>query len=59
MQALAAARKERYDEAVALLDSLITLDPDYRDATELRDRVRRSQRLETAYAAARGGRGRR
>lgn len=53
VQALAAARKERYDEAVALLDSLVTLDPTYRDAADLRDRLRREQRLELEYAAAR------
>ena len=52
-QARAAARKERYDEAVALLDSLVTLDPTYRDAAEMRDRVRRDQRLVTTYAEAR------
>ena len=53
VQAMAAARKERYDEAEALLDSLITLDPSYRDATDLRSRMRRKQRLEAEYAAAR------
>ncbi|MET1000134.1 MAG: CHAT domain-containing protein, partial [Marmoricola sp.] len=53
VQAMAAARKERYDEAEALLDSLITLDPSYRDATDLRARMRRQQRLEAEYAAAR------
>ncbi len=53
VQAMAAARKERYDEAEALLDSLITLDPSYRDATDLRARMRRKQRLEVEYAAAR------
>ena len=53
VQALAAARKQRYDEALALLDSLVTLDPSYRDATELRARLRREQRLDVAYADAR------
>ncbi len=53
VQAMAAARKERFDEAEALLDSLITLDPSYRDATDLRARMRRKQRLATEYAAAR------
>ncbi len=53
VQALAAARKQRYDEALALLDSLVTLDPSYRDAAELRGRLRRDQRVDVAYAAAR------
>lgn len=53
VQALAAARKEQYDEAVALLDGLITLDPAYRDAADLRRGIRRDQRLESEYAAAR------
>ncbi len=53
VQALAALRKQRYDEAVALLDSLITLDPTYRDAAARRDRARQAQRLEIAYAEAR------
>jgi hypothetical protein len=53
VQALAAVRKAQYDDAVALLDSLVTLDPAYRDAAELRGGIRRDQRLETEYAAAR------
>ncbi len=53
VQALAASRKERYDEAVALLDSLITLDPGYRDATELRNRMRQEQKLGASYQKAR------
>ncbi len=53
VQALAAARKGRYDEAVALFESLSTLDPDYRDTAERRDRARRDQRLEANYTAGR------
>src|SRR4051812_32448615 len=52
VQALAAVRKERYDEAAALLDSLITLDANYRDATDLRGRVRQEQRLGSTYDKA-------
>ena len=52
VQALAALRKERYDEAVALLDSLITLDPTYRDAAQRRDGARQAQRLTVQYADA-------
>ena len=52
VQALAALRKERYDEALALLDSLITLDPTYRDAAQRRDAARQAQRLESRYAEA-------
>ena len=54
VQSLAALRKEKYDEAGALLDSLITLDAGYRDASDLRDRVRQQQRLGAAYETARG-----
>ena len=54
VQALAAARREHYGEAITLLDSLITLDPDYRDATERRDGLRRTQKVEADYARARG-----
>ena len=53
VQALAAARKGRYDEAAALYDSLSTLDPSYRDTTVRRDRVRRALRIETEYMSAR------
>ena len=53
VQALAAARNDEYDEAVALLDSVITLDPTYRDATQRREAVRRTQHLVAEYAAAR------
>ena len=52
VQALAALRKDRYDEAVALLDSLITLDPTYRDAVQRRDGARQAQRLASRYAEA-------
>ena len=53
VQARAALRKQKYDEAVALLDSLITLDPSYRDATDLRNQARRDQRVEASYQKAR------
>ena len=53
VQALAADRKGRHDEALALLESLITLDPSYSDASELRSRIRRDQQAASKYAAAR------
>jgi tetratricopeptide (TPR) repeat protein len=52
LQAKAAARTERYDEALALLDSLVTLDATFRDAAELRDGLRRDQRVRSTYAEA-------
>jgi tetratricopeptide (TPR) repeat protein len=54
VQALAATRNELYDEATSLLDSLLTLDPTYRDADERRQSLRRTQRLIAEYEAARG-----
>jgi tetratricopeptide (TPR) repeat protein len=53
VQALAAARTQQYDEAITLLDSVITLDPEYRDAAQRRDVLRREQRLGQAYDEAR------
>jgi tetratricopeptide (TPR) repeat protein len=53
VQALAAARNEEFDDAVALLDSVITLDPTYRDAAGRRERIRREQHLGVEYAEAR------
>ena len=44
MQALAAARKGRYDEAVALFDSVSILDPNYRDTASRRDAARQALR---------------
>lgn len=52
LQAKAAARTERYEEALALFDSLVTLDANFRDAAELRDRLRRDQRVRATYAEA-------
>jgi len=53
VQALAALRTDRYDEAISLLDSLLTLDPGYRDAAARRDAARRAHRLATDYQRAR------
>ncbi len=44
VQALAAARRGKYDEAVALFDSVSTLDPGYRDTAARRDAARLAQR---------------
>jgi len=52
VQSLAALRKGKYDEAAALLDSLITLDPTYRDASERRDRLRQEQAVSQQYEKA-------
>ena len=49
MQALAAMRTGRHAEAITLLDSLLTLEPDYEDAVERRDTTRRRQRLAASY----------
>src|SRR5215471_9500531 len=49
VQALAAIRTGRDAEAIALLDSLLALEPDYEDAAERRDTARRSQRLAAGY----------
>lgn len=52
VQALAALRKGKYDEAVTLLDSLVALDPTYRDASERRDRLRQEQGVSEQYEKA-------
>ena len=44
VQALAAARKGRYDEAVALFDSVSILDSNYRDTATRRDAARQALR---------------
>jgi tetratricopeptide (TPR) repeat protein len=49
MQALAAMRTGRHAEAITLLDSVLTLEPDYEDAVERRDTTRRRQRLAASY----------
>ena len=53
MQALAAMRTGRHADAMTLLDSLLALEPDYRDAADRRDAARRSQRLATSYQRGR------
>lgn len=53
MQALAAMRTGRPAEAMTLLDSLLALEPDYRDAADRRDAARRSQRSATSYQRGR------
>ena len=53
MQALAAMRTGRPADAITLLDSLLALDPDYKDAADRRDAARRSQRSAANYE--RGG----
>jgi len=52
-QAQAELRLQRYDKAVTLLDALLTRDPDYRDAAELRRTAQHQLRLATAYREAR------
>ena len=52
VQALAALRTDRPDEAIALLESVLTIDPGYRDARDRRDAARRAQRLAAAYERA-------
>lgn len=53
MQALAAMRTGRPADAMTLLDSLLALEPNYRDATDRRDAARRSQRSATSYQRGR------
>jgi len=53
MQALAAMRTGRHADAVTLLDSLLALEPNYRDAAARRDAARRSQRAEASYQRGR------
>ena len=53
MQAIAAMRTGRHTDAIPLLDSLLALEPNYRDAADQRDAARRSQRLATSYQRAR------
>ena len=53
MQALAAMRTERYADAITLLDSLLALEPSYRDAADRRDAARRSQRSAECYQRGR------
>jgi tetratricopeptide (TPR) repeat protein len=53
MQALAAMRTGRHPDAITLFDSLLALDPNYRDAADQRDAARRSQRSATSYQQGR------
>jgi tetratricopeptide (TPR) repeat protein len=53
VQALAALRTGRDDEAVVLLDSVLALRPGYRDARARRDTARRQLQLANAYKRAR------
>ena len=53
MQALAAMRTGRHADAMTLLDSLLALEPNYRDAADRRDAARRSQRSATSYQRGR------
>ena len=53
MQALAAMRTGQPADAITLLDSLLTLEPDYKDAADRRDAARRSQRSAASYERGR------
>jgi CHAT domain len=53
MQALAAMRTGRDADAITLLDSLLALEPGYRDAADRRDAARRNLRLAAGYERAR------
>jgi CHAT domain len=53
MQALAAMRTGRDADAITLLDSLLALEPGYRDAADRRDAARRNLQLAAGYERAR------
>src|SRR5215471_5845324 len=53
MQALAAMRTGRPADAITLLDSLLALEPGYKDAAERRDAARVSQRSAASYQRGR------
>jgi tetratricopeptide (TPR) repeat protein len=53
MQALAAMRTGRPADAITLLDSLLALEPDYKDAADRRDAARRNQRSAASYERGR------
>src|SRR5512142_3220333 len=57
VQALAALRTDRHEQAITLLDSLLTLDPTYRDAAARRDAARQAHRLATGYQRAQAAEG--
>ena len=52
LRALASARTGRYEESIALLDSLLTLAPNYRDAVQRRNEARNAQWLLGDYKRA-------
>ncbi len=52
VEARAEFRLRNYDSAVALLDDLLTLEPDYPDGTELRHAALAQQRLADGYREA-------
>ena len=53
MQALAAMRTGQPADAITLLDSLLTVEPDYKDAADRRDAARRNQRSAASYERGR------
>src|SRR5215470_112051 len=53
MQALAAMRTGRHADAITLLDSLLALEPHYRDAADRRDVARLRQRSAASYQRGR------
>jgi hypothetical protein len=53
MQALAAMRTGRHADALTLFDSLLTLEPDYRDAADRRDAARSSHQSAASYERGR------
>jgi hypothetical protein len=52
VEAHAELRLEHFSTAIGLFDDLLTLDPGYADAIELRDKAQRGQQLADAYASA-------
>jgi CHAT domain/WD domain, G-beta repeat len=52
VEARAELRLEHYDTAIGLFDDLLTLDPGYVDAIELRDEAQRSRQVADAHASA-------
>ncbi|WP_426004893.1 CHAT domain-containing protein [Paenarthrobacter sp. NyZ202] len=52
VQASAELRARRFEPALELLEDLLTLEPDYRDAAALRDNARKRLELTMAYRAA-------
>jgi CHAT domain len=52
VEARAELRLEHFSTAIGLFDDLLTLDPGYADAIDLRDKAQRSQQLADGYASA-------